>query len=78
MAKLIISLILAALLLIFASQNLGLIWVRFITGPAVQLPIIVVIGGAFLAGYVVAVVNQLLSIVPKRKKADDKADDEEE
>jgi uncharacterized integral membrane protein len=75
-AKLIISAIVALLLLIFSSQNLNPVWVRFVTGPAVQLPVIVVIVGAFLAGYLVATFNQIMRVAPKRKKADD--DEEEE
>ncbi|MBF0170028.1 MAG: hypothetical protein HQK87_02890 [Nitrospinae bacterium] len=72
MAKLIFSFFLAVLLLIFATQNLHPTWIRFIVGPAVQLPVVVVVGGAFLAGFAVSALNQLFNAVSRKEKDKDK------
>lgn len=68
MGKLIVSLILAILLLIFSTQNLHPVWVRFVVGPAVQLPAIVMLAGAFIAGYAVAVFSQIIKGAGKSGK----------
>ncbi len=68
MGKLIVSLILAILLLIFSTQNLHPVWVRFIVGPAVQLPVIVILAGAFVAGYALAVFSQIIKGARKGAK----------
>lgn len=67
MGKLVFSLILAILLLIFSTQNLHPVWVRFIVGPAVQLPVIVILAGAFIAGYAAAMFSQIIKVTKKRK-----------
>lgn len=74
MGKLIVSLILAILLLIFSTQNLHPVWVRFIVGPAVQLPVIVVLAGAFVAGYALAVFSQIIKGARKGSKNADLED----
>ncbi|HEB72573.1 MAG TPA: hypothetical protein ENI77_08125 [Nitrospirae bacterium] len=68
MGKLIVSLILAILLLIFSTQNLHPVWVRFIVGPALQLPVIVALAGAFIGGYALATFSQILKGAKKNNK----------
>ncbi|MBF0429536.1 MAG: hypothetical protein HQL94_11485, partial [Magnetococcales bacterium] len=47
MVKLVFSLILAILLLIFTSQNMHVISVRFVFGSPVEMPMILALLGAF-------------------------------
>lgn len=68
MLKLIGSLILALLLLIFASQNLHPVWIRFITGPPVQMPLILVIAGSLVAGFAIATLNHIVRTSRQNRK----------
>ncbi|GAB0057871.1 Magnetosome protein MamL-like [Candidatus Magnetaquicoccaceae bacterium FCR-1] len=54
-----LSLLLAILLLIFASQNMHSVQIRLIVGPPLDLPLILIISGAFIAGFLLATVNHL-------------------
>ncbi|MBF0110523.1 MAG: LapA family protein [Magnetococcales bacterium] len=54
-----VSLILSILLLIFASQNMNTVQIRFIVGPTIEMPLILIISGAFICGFVLATFNQL-------------------
>ncbi len=55
-----VSLLLAVLLLIFASQNMHETPIRFIVGPSVTLPLILILAGAFIAGFALATFSQLV------------------
>ncbi|MBF0422601.1 MAG: DUF1049 domain-containing protein [Magnetococcales bacterium] len=55
MVRLVISLIFAIFLLIFASQNMHGTEVRFVFGEAVEMPLILALAGAFIAGFALAV-----------------------
>ncbi|MEO5377231.1 MAG: hypothetical protein H7832_05540 [Magnetococcus sp. DMHC-6] len=55
MVNLIVSLIFAILLLIFSSQNMHEIHVRFVIGDPVKMPMILVLAGAFMSGFLLAV-----------------------
>lgn len=68
MAKLIALLILALLMLIFASQNMHPVWIRFITGPPVQMPLIVVIAGSLIVGFTVATFNHIIKTARENRK----------
>jgi uncharacterized integral membrane protein len=68
MPRLVISLILGALLLIFSAQNLNQVSIRFVFGPEAHLPLILVIGGSVLVGFVIATLQHLTSAVNGRKK----------
>ncbi|MBF0621338.1 MAG: DUF1049 domain-containing protein [Magnetococcales bacterium] len=50
----IVYLIIAIFVLAFASQNLMIVPVRFIFGPAVEIPLILVIVGAIIFGFALA------------------------
>lgn len=67
MAKLVFSLILAILLLIFASQNMHEVQLRLVFGSAVELPMILVVASAFVAGYALATFNYILRVTTKKK-----------
>jgi uncharacterized integral membrane protein len=71
MAKLVGVLILALLLLIFSSQNLHPVWIRFITGPPVQMPLIVVIVGSVIVGFAIATFNHIIRATRQSKKKED-------
>ncbi|MBF0158094.1 MAG: LapA family protein [Magnetococcales bacterium] len=55
-----LSLLFAVLLLIFASQNTHEAQVRFIFGPPVAMPLILIMAGAFVAGFAVATLGHLV------------------
>ncbi|MBF0164557.1 MAG: LapA family protein [Magnetococcales bacterium] len=54
-----LAFLLAVLLLIFASQNMHAVQVRLVVGPPLELPLILIISGAFIAGFLLATVNHL-------------------
>ncbi len=60
MVKLVFSLILAILLLIFTSQNMHAITVRFVFGSPVEMPMILALLGAFVAGFAVSTFNNIV------------------
>lgn len=70
-AKLVGSLILALLLVIFSSQNLHPVWIRFVTGPPVQLPLIVVVAGALIVGYAIATFNHIRRTMRQKEKKEE-------
>ncbi len=67
MTKLVGALILTLLLLIFSSQNLHPVWIRFITGPPVQMPLIVVIIGSLVVGFAIATFNHIVRTTRQRR-----------
>lgn len=75
MVKLVISLIVALALLIFASQNMHTVWVRFVAGPATQMPLIVLIAGSVVVGYAIATYSHLVRRVHNSKDSSE-LDDE--
>lgn len=72
MAKLIVSLLFAIFLLIFASQNMHEVEVRFVFGEAVEMPMVLVVAGAFVSGFALAIFTL---IVRGGKKNEDPYDD---
>jgi uncharacterized integral membrane protein len=68
--RLVISLIFAIFLLIFASQNMHEIEVRFVFGEPVDMPMILAIAGAFVCGFALAIFTIIV------KGSDKKSDDE--
>ncbi|MEO5378730.1 MAG: lipopolysaccharide assembly protein LapA domain-containing protein [Magnetococcus sp. DMHC-6] len=71
MVNLIVSLIFAILLLIFASQNMHEVEVRFVFGEPVEMPMILAIAGAFICGFALAIFNFIL----RKSKSKDSMDD---
>lgn len=71
MVRLVLSLILAILLLIFTSQNMHPVMLRTVFGPPVELPLILALLGAFVVGFVIATFRQIVRISGKGKAADD-------
>jgi len=71
--RLVISLIFAIFLLIFASQNMHGTEVRFIFGDAVEMPVILALAGAFIAGFALAIFYFIVRA--GSKKSDEYADD---
>lgn len=62
----VVYLIIAILLLAFASQNMMVVPVRFIFGPAIEMPLILVIAGAVVVGFALATFR--LFTRPRRPK----------
>ena len=60
MVKLVVSLILAIILLIFTSQNMHLVAVRFVFGSPVEMPMILAFLGAFVAGFAIATFTHIV------------------
>ncbi len=71
MGKLVWALIMALLLLIFASQNMHPVWIRFITGPPVQMPLIVIIVGSLIVGFAIATLNHILRTARQNRKTEE-------
>ncbi len=71
MAKLVVSLILALLLLVFSSQNMHETKVRLIFGPAVEVPMILIVSVAFICGFSVAVFAFIVRGSKKDRYEDD-------
>ncbi|MBF0191941.1 MAG: LapA family protein [Magnetococcales bacterium] len=71
MSKSFISLILSILLLIFASQNMHTVQIRLIVGSPVELPMILILSGAFICGFVLATVNHLARKVMRNRRRND-------
>lgn len=53
MIKLIICFIFAVFFTIFASQNMGSVFVHFIFGPPIKVPTIVLVFSSFMLGMIV-------------------------
>lgn len=71
MVKLVFSLILAIMLLIFTSQNMHVISVRFVFGSPVEMPMILALLGAFVAGFAVSTFNHIVRVSGKKPSEDD-------
>ncbi|MBF0626032.1 MAG: DUF1049 domain-containing protein [Magnetococcales bacterium] len=69
MLRLVVSLLAAVMLLIFASQNMHEVKVRFVFGPPIDMPMILAISGAFISGFALATLNFIART--GRKKDDD-------
>jgi len=67
--KSIISLIIIILLVIFASQNMHDTSVHIVMGSPIEVPLILIIAGAFLAGYVTALISFVVAAPAKKHKA---------
>ncbi|MBF0470156.1 MAG: DUF1049 domain-containing protein [Gammaproteobacteria bacterium] len=66
MLKAVFSLIVIILFLIFASQNMERAAVHFVTGRPMHLPLILIIGIAFVLGYASAILSFIISASKKR------------
>jgi uncharacterized integral membrane protein len=71
MVRLVLSLVFAIFLLIFASQNMHEIVVRFVFGEPVEMPMILALAGAFVSGFALAIFTIL---VRSEKKSSDDSD----
>ncbi len=71
MSKPFVSLLLSLLLLIFATQNIHPAQIRFIFGPPLEVPLILIISGAFICGFVVATVNHLARRALRNRRKED-------
>lgn len=71
MGKLMWSLILALLMLIFASQNMHPVWIRFITGSPVQMPLIVIIVGSLIVGFAIATFSHIIRTARQNRKTEE-------
>ena len=66
--KSIISLIIILLLIIFSTQNMSHTSVHVIMGGPIQLPLILIIAVAFIAGYATALLAFVVTASRKKKK----------
>ncbi|NQU63857.1 MAG: DUF1049 domain-containing protein [SAR324 cluster bacterium] len=67
MTKLIFSLLTAVLILVFASQNMAMVPVRFIVGPTIVMPLVFVMAIWFVLGYSFSVFASIMRVF-KRKQ----------
>ena len=71
MVKLVLSLILAILLLIFTSQNMHEVLVRTVFGPPVEMPMILALFGAFIVGFAIATFRNIVRATKQSEFGDD-------
>ena len=71
MLRLILYLVAAAAIIIFASQNLEVVRVYLIAGRPIEVPLIVVIGISFFIGYVFAILTVIRKAVRRGGKRND-------
>ncbi|MBF0382318.1 MAG: LapA family protein [Magnetococcales bacterium] len=71
MVRLVTSLVFAIFLLIFASQNMHDIEVRFVFGEPVEMPMILAVAGAFISGFALAIFSILVRSEKKRSEDPD-------
>ena len=57
MLRLIFYLVVTATAVLFASQNLGAVPVHMVAGRPLEVPLIVLVGISFLAGYLTAILT---------------------
>jgi uncharacterized integral membrane protein len=65
--KAVVSLIIVILLVIFASQNMDHAEVNMVMGSPTKVPLILIIAGAFIAGYATALITFVMSATRKKK-----------
>lgn len=70
MARLFVSLIFSIFLLIFSSQNMHNVEVRFVFGEPVEMPMILVVAGAFVSGFALAIFTLIIRGGGKKKDDD--------
>ncbi|MBF0448124.1 MAG: LapA family protein [Magnetococcales bacterium] len=72
MVRLVVSLIFAIFILIFSSQNMHGVEVRFVFGEPVEMPMVLAVAGAFVCGFALAIFTVILRT--KKKRDDDDFD----
>ena len=75
MIKLILSLFLAVIFTIFASQNMEPIFIHFVMGSPVRVPTIVVVFSAFMLGMIVTL---FFTIAARTKSGEGMIEDDDE
>ncbi|MBF0143866.1 MAG: LapA family protein [Magnetococcales bacterium] len=70
MVKSFVSLLFALFLLIFASQNMDMARVHFVFGPPVEMPLILIISGAVVCGFLLAHINTLARRALRKRRKD--------
>ncbi|MBF0289726.1 MAG: hypothetical protein HQM14_18080 [SAR324 cluster bacterium] len=63
------------LVLIFVLENFDIVFVRFILGPPIQMPLAFVWIIGFTIGYLLAAVNTRIKIAAKRRRERDEEED---
>ncbi len=69
MLRLVFYLVAGAAIIIFASQNLEVVRVYLIAGQPFDLPLIVIIGISFFAGFVFAIMSVIRKAVRGNKRS---------
>lgn len=72
MVRLVVSLVFAIFLLIFSSQNMHDVEVRFVFGKPVEMPMILALAGALICGFALATFRFIVH--HRRKENDDEGD----
>ena len=61
-------LIVGALVVLFASQNLEIVPVYIFTGSAIEVPLIMIVAVSFLAGFVTAIIGVIRKAIQRHKR----------
>lgn len=68
MVRMIVYLIIGALVVLFASQNLEIVPVYIFTGRAIEVPLIMIVAVSFFAGFVAAIVGVIQKAIRRHKR----------
>ncbi|MEO5366615.1 MAG: LapA family protein [Magnetococcus sp. WYHC-3] len=71
MFRLVLTLILILFLLIFSSQNMHDVTVRFVFGEPVEMPLILALAGAFILGFGMATFTYLVRGTGSKRRDDE-------
>ncbi len=66
--RMIVYLIIGALVVLFASQNLEIVPVYIFTGSAIEVPLIMIVAVSFLAGFVTAIISVIRKAIQRHKR----------
>ncbi|MBF0177632.1 MAG: LapA family protein [Magnetococcales bacterium] len=67
MFRMLLTLLVTLFLLIFSSQNMHVVTLRFVFGKPVEMPLIIALAGAFILGFGVAVFALLVHTGSRKK-----------
>ncbi len=68
MWRMIVYLIIGALVVLFASQNLEIVPVYIFTGAAIEVPLIMIVTVSFFAGFLTAIIGVIQKAIRRHQR----------
>ncbi len=68
MWRMIVYLIIGALVVLFASQNLEIVPVYIFTGAAIEVPLIMIVTVSFFAGFLTAIIGVIQKAIRRNQR----------